>query len=325
MTKIIHVAAGVIRNSRGQIFLAKRPDSAHQGGLWEFPGGKLEADESVQAALVRELQEELGITATEFSPLIQIRHDYPDKSVLLDVWNITGFEGEAHGREGQPTVWVEPERLREFEFPAANTPIVTAAQLPTQWAITGEAESVSACLHSLAAVLEQGIRLVQLRQKNWTAAQWLEALPEVSRLCQSAGATLMLNSAGIKDLDTSAAIDSLQHYAAGLHLTGADLAAANLPWLAAVHEAQMWLSASCHSAQELQLAERLGVDFATLSPVQATASHPHQPPQGWQQFEAWVKTAKIPVFALGGVTAEDVERAVRHGAQGVAGIRGWWS
>lgn len=324
MTKIVHVAAGVIRNANGQIFIAKRPDSAHQGGLWEFPGGKLESGESVQAALVRELQEELGITATEFSPLIQIRHDYPDKSVLLDVWNITAFMGEAHGREGQPTLWVEPERLGEFEFPAANRPIVTAAQLPAQWVVTGETTSVEDCLQGLSRVLEQGIRLVQLRQKNWSSAQWQEALPEAARLCSSAGAKLIMHSAGLQGLEAEAVRDRLHRFAAGLHLTSADLSSHTELLVGAAHQAGVWLSASCHSAQELQRAESLGVDFVTLSPVQPTASHPQQTPLGWEAFAVLAKTAKIPVFALGGLTAGDVGQAIHHGAQGVAGIRGWW-
>lgn len=324
MTKIVHVAAGVIRNANGQIFIAKRPDSVHQGGLWEFPGGKLEAGESVQTALVRELQEELGITATEFSPLIQIRHDYSDKSVLLDVWNITAFTGEAHGREGQPTLWVEPERLGEFKFPAANGPIVTAAQLPTQWSITAESASVSDCLQGLARVLEKGIWLVQLRQKNWTTAQWQEALPEAALLCSRTGSKLILHSAALKGVEAATVSDRLQ-YAAGLHLTSADLKGHPELWITAARKAGIWLSASCHSEQELQQAERLGVDFATLSPVQPTASHPKQAPLGWDEFAALVRAAKIPVFALGGVTVGDVERAIHHGAQGVAGIRGWWS
>lgn len=324
MTKIIHVAAGVIRNAHGQIFIAKRPDNAHQGGLWEFPGGKLDAGESVQAALVRELQEELGITATEFSPLIQIRHDYPDKSVLLDVWNITAFDGEAHGREGQPTLWVEPQDLGGFDFPAANRPIVTAAQLPTQWAITGEAKTLSDCLNGLSEVLEKGVRLVQLRQPGWSAAQWREALPEVSRLCRSADAKLIVNSTYFRGVEPVAAVNALQNYVAGLHLTSADLRVHNPQWIAAVREAGLWLSASCHSPEELQHAENIGVDFATLSPVQPTLTHPQQTPMGWEQFEALVKAAKFPVYALGGVTGNDLEQAIQRGAQGVAGIRGWW-
>nr|GEY60322.1 arginine biosynthesis bifunctional protein ArgJ, chloroplastic [Tanacetum cinerariifolium] len=100
------------------------------GGLWEFPGGKVEAGESVDAALARELHEELGISVTSARPLIKISHDYPDKQVLLDVWEVSSFTGEPHGVEGQPLAWVSQRELAEYDFPAANRPIVAAARLP---------------------------------------------------------------------------------------------------------------------------------------------------------------------------------------------------
>lgn len=86
MTKLLHVAVGVIVGSDGKILIAKRPQTTHQGGLWEFPGGKVDTGESVQQALARELKEELAIDVITSEPLIQIRHHYPDKSVLLDVY-----------------------------------------------------------------------------------------------------------------------------------------------------------------------------------------------------------------------------------------------
>lgn len=136
--KRVHVAAAVIRDGSGQILIARRADSQHQGGLWEFPGGKVEADESVETALARELHEELGIVVGAARPLIKIRHDYPDKQVLLDVWEVSVFTGEPHGAEGQPLAWVKPRDLSNYEFPAANQPIVAAAKLPAQYLITPE-------------------------------------------------------------------------------------------------------------------------------------------------------------------------------------------
>jgi 8-oxo-dGTP diphosphatase len=126
MSRLIHVAAGVIVAAGGQILIARRPESAHQGGLWEFPGGKVEAGESVEAALARELQEELAIVVTACAPLLEVHHNYPDKSVLLDVWLVTAFTGEPHGNEGQPVRWVDVAALNNYTFPAANAPIVAA-------------------------------------------------------------------------------------------------------------------------------------------------------------------------------------------------------
>ncbi|WP_455217074.1 NUDIX domain-containing protein, partial [Kaarinaea lacus] len=120
----VHVAAAAIFDEQGQVLIARRPDHVHQGGLWEFPGGKVENDEVVFDALKRELHEELGIDIVKARPLIQVVHDYVDKSVLLDVYRVDCFEGKAHGREGQPLEWVEPARLNQFSFPEANLPII---------------------------------------------------------------------------------------------------------------------------------------------------------------------------------------------------------
>lgn len=117
------VAVGVIIRQR-QCLIAKRAASAHQGGLWEFPGGKREPGETTEQALARELNEELGIHVTECAPLISVSHDYRDKYVELDVWTVSGFEGKPGGREGQPLRWVNIDELRSYSFPAANLPII---------------------------------------------------------------------------------------------------------------------------------------------------------------------------------------------------------
>jgi 8-oxo-dGTP diphosphatase len=120
----VHVAVGVILNAREQVLIARRPIDSHQGGLWEFPGGKLEAGESVEQALFRELKEELAIEVSECSALVTIEHDYGDKLVLLDVCMVRAFKGDAVGVEGQVLRWVGLDQLGEYQFPAANKPIV---------------------------------------------------------------------------------------------------------------------------------------------------------------------------------------------------------
>jgi 8-oxo-dGTP diphosphatase len=121
--KRLWVAVGVVENKQGQVFICQRSGSQHQPGKWEFPGGKVEAGESLPEALTRELDEEIGIQVRQCAPLLKIRHDYPDKAVLLDVWHVTEFDGEPYGREGQPALWIERDLLPEFDFPAANWPI----------------------------------------------------------------------------------------------------------------------------------------------------------------------------------------------------------
>ena len=134
----MHVAVAVIQDSSGRILLSRRADHAHQGGLWEFPGGKLDPGETLAQALKREIREELGIEVQSHSPLIRINHRYPDRSVLLDVHRVTAYSGVPEGREGQPLVWVAPESMRDYPMPAADRPIVTALRLPDSYLITGQ-------------------------------------------------------------------------------------------------------------------------------------------------------------------------------------------
>lgn len=124
MQKIVHVAVGVIVDSEQRVLIARRAQNAHQGGLWEFPGGKVEAGETIDQALVRELEEELALKVSRSTPLLEVRHDYSDKSVLLDVWLVTEFSGEAAGLEGQPIEWVPTHQLSEYAFPEANRQII---------------------------------------------------------------------------------------------------------------------------------------------------------------------------------------------------------
>jgi 8-oxo-dGTP diphosphatase len=136
----VHVAVGVVLDEAGNILIARRAIDSHQGGLWEFPGGKVEPGESLPAALARELREELGVEIGRTSPLLVVRHDYGDKLVLLDVHVVWEFDGEARGAEGQPLAWIAPTSLAEYRFPAANAPIV---------------EAIAAGLDVLAAGVEQ--------------------------------------------------------------------------------------------------------------------------------------------------------------------------
>ncbi|MBS7663797.1 Nudix family hydrolase [Pseudomonas lalucatii] len=310
--KRVHVAAAVIRAADGRVLIAKRPDDKHQGGLWEFPGGKVEAGEAVPTALARELEEELGICPTAARPLIQVRHDYPDKQVLLDVWEVSAFSGEPHGAEGQPLAWVAPRQLGDYEFPAANRPIVAAARLPERYLITPDGLAAPTLLRGVQAALADGIRLLQLRAPAMFDAQYRDLAVDVQGLC-----------AGRAQLMLKGPLEWLGDFpAAGWHLTSAQLrqlAAAGRPL-----PAQRWLAASCHGAEELALAAQLGVDFVTLSPLQATASHPGAQPLGWARARELLQGFDRPAYLLGGVGPADVERAWQVGAQGVAGIRAFW-
>jgi len=308
----IHVAAAAIFDKQQRVLIARRPDHVHQGGLWEFPGGKVEDGESVSEALARELGEEVGIRVQQSRPLIRVYHDYPDKSVLLDVWRVDAFQGVAHGREGQPCEWVEPERLGEFSFPEANDPIVRAVQLPDRYLITPDPDGNNeSFLGQLEHCLGNGIRLVQLRAKSLSQDDYIDLASKAKSLCAVHGAKLILNS--------DPALVSVVG-ADGVNLTGDRLVALRdrpLP-------ANKWVSASCHTVEDLNQAEKIHVDFAMLSPVQATKSHPDARPIGWQHFQSLCEHAPFPVYALGGVGPNDLEQSFSCGAQGIAAIRALW-
>ena len=300
----LHVAVGVIRDGDGRILITQRAKHAHQGGFWEFPGGKLEAGEPVQQALARELEEEVGIQVQSAAPLIRINHDYGDRHVLLDVWNVTAFAGQARGCEGQAMRWIDAEQLREFSFPAANLPIIAAAQLPHYYAIL-EGRSATEALDNCRRILATGIKLLQFRVKSLPLADLQNVFEQVSQLCRQQQVSLLGNAD--LPIDTS--------NAQGLHLSSRALLACDKR-----PNGYRWVAASCHSLDELRHAEALGLDFAVLAPIQATISHPDATPLGWQTLTELLEQINLPVFALGGLGRRDLDRALAAGAQGIAGI-----
>ncbi|MBD9643907.1 MULTISPECIES: 8-oxo-dGTP diphosphatase MutT [Pantoea] len=123
--KHLQVAVGIIRNTERQIFLAQRAASSYMANKWEFPGGKIEQDESAEQALKRELMEETGIEVTSASAIGQADHSYEDLRVTLHFFLVEGWNGEPYGREGQPQRWVEQQDLVADEFPPANHELIS--------------------------------------------------------------------------------------------------------------------------------------------------------------------------------------------------------
>ena len=319
------VAVAVVRNPDGHILIAKRPEHLHQGGLWEFPGGKLEPGEGIEQALIREIQEEIGITVRPERPLIEIRHDYGDKKVRLDVW-LSGIDAEQaqqsaqceQGREGQLIRWVSPGTLSTYPFPEANKPILSALSLPSSYLVTPQAHNKKLFLDAIDDALQQGIRLIQLRDNSLTEREYIELARIVGTKCQQVGGRLLIKKAHrLLEVET----------ADGIHLTSAELKAftesGSSARLGQLREAKL-LAASCHNLEDIRLAEQLGLDFVTLSPVLKTQSHPHISPLGWAHFQQCAQQAKIPVYALGGLQSDQRQNAWLHGAQGIAAIRGLW-
>jgi 8-oxo-dGTP diphosphatase len=309
----IHVVAAAIINDRGEVLVSQRRQGSHLAGYWEFPGGKIEHSELPEAALSRELKEELDILPVSRRPLIRTRYHYPGKSVLLDVWKVNAWSGEPRGVEGQQIEWRVVDQLDSKEFPPADIPVINALLLPSRYLITGQFSGISDFERRLAAALDKGIRLVQLRlTHDWVEAHGnslaLEIISLCSALCSQASAIMMLN---VPDAIETEDCD-------GIHLTSRQLANVRK------RPACRFVSASCHSRDELELAQSLGVDFAVLSPVRATRTHPDAAPIGWDAFSRLVENINIPVYALGGMTVDDIEQAWQSGAQGIAAIGALW-
>ena len=304
------VAVGVIRDEQGRVLISRRAAHRHQGDRWEFPGGKVEVGESVEAALARELAEELGLMVQRSWPLIDVTHDYGDRQVELQVRDVTHWSGLPVGREGQPLRWVSPEALDPAEFPAANQPIITATRLPSRYVISADCGEPSLWLATLDRALARGERLVQLRVRLGGTARRSLALDALAR-CRRAGASLLIN--GTPDEVREIGAD-------GIHLTAAQLVECTSRPLSSAY----WVAASCHNAVELQRAIACGVDFVVLGPVKPTASHPDTCLLGWPAFAEAAATVPIPVYALGGMTPGDNDVARASGGQGIAGISGLW-
>ena len=133
MKNNIHVAVAIIINSQREVLIALRQAHQHLGGLWEFPGGKVETGETCSEALKREVKEELGLVIVNAVALVEVSHDYNDKPVLLDVWHVTEYTGEAYGAEGQTLRWCAIEDLEDVDFPIANKTIISAIKaLPSK-------------------------------------------------------------------------------------------------------------------------------------------------------------------------------------------------
>ena len=315
-TGTMTIAVGILRNANGEVLVALRPAGAHQGDRWEFPGGKVEPGETVAQALRREFDEELGVQVLAAMPLRRLRHDYGDRRVLLDAREVTASHGEARGREGQPLDWLAPDALWQRRFPAANDAILRALMLTPQLAITGRVEADFA--QRIGRVLGRGASLLQLRLDDGLSRAEAGRLAGLAlQQCRLAGARVVANTS--PELALELGMD-------GVHLNRHRLLAARERPFAGVTEGRRLLvGASCHDADELRHAVAIGADYALLSPVLPTASHPGEPTLGWPLFEQLSAAAPLPVYALGGMHADSLALARGHGAYGIALLGALWN
>ncbi len=304
------VAAAVVFGPDGRVLLAQRPEGRAYAGYWEFPGGKLEPGETPRQALDRELHEELGLEVVEAAPWLICRYVYPHARVELNFFRVTRFTGEPTGHDGQAFAWQAPGDFSVAPLLPANSTVLKALLLPTVYGIScASTVGVDRFVDLAGAAMARGLKLVQVREPAMAADELATLVARLKPLAAASGAILVLNGTRAQ--------------AGELSLPGVHLSAARLTQ-ARERPSLPLAGASCHSREDLERAFDLGLDYAILGPVKETPSHPGRRGIGWAAWARTAQPAPVPVFAIGGLTPDDLGEAARHGAHGIAMIRGAW-
>src|SRR5258705_6112047 len=256
---LVEVAAAILLRADGRVLLAQRPPGKAYAGYWEFPGGKLEPGESPRAALDRELAEELGLAVRDAAPWLTQQFRYPHAHVLLHFFRVFDWDGEPVGHDGQAFVWQVRGRFDVEPLLPANTFVLRALLLPQVYGISmAEDLGETVFLARVEAALERGLKLIQVREKSWSAERQRALATALVALARPRGAKVLLN--GAPELARAWGCD-------GVHFTSAALSAATS------RPADLIAAASCHTRADIDRAGALGFDFAVLGPVLPTPTH----------------------------------------------------
>ncbi len=308
--EVLDVAVAVLQRDDGRVLLAQRPAGKPWEGYWEFPGGKIEHGEAVERALARELHEELGIDPDRVYPWVTQEYAYPEKRVRLHFCRVLAWHGQLHGREGQDMSWENPAAVNIGPLLPANDKVLRALSLPSFYAITNAKKyGATEFMPRLKAALEKGVRLVQVREQDMPPEQLESFARHVVALAHEHDARVLVN--GDEALAVRCGAD-------GVHLPGE-----RLMRLKQRPATRIW-AASCHDAAELAQAAAMEADFAVLSPVLPTPTHPDAAGMGWEKFAALMKNYPLPVYALGGMKPALLDTAMQHGAHGISLLSGIW-
>ena len=305
----IEASVGIIFNESFQLLMAERPQSKTWSGWWEFPGGKIESGENPLEALKRELKEEIGISVIDAEKWIVRKYAYEDYEVILHFYKVTQWSGNIEAKEEQKISWVLPENNIVSPILPANDLIFKAISLPDIYAITNAYEYSGNFLNKVEQQLNNGLGLIQIREKAISKNAFIELTKEIIQMAGNFDAKVMINS----DINLAYKLN-----ADGVHLNSSLLhRLSEIP-------KDLIVSASCHSARDIEKAMTMDVSFVVLSPVQKTQSHPNTTPIGWDSFSKITQNYSIPIYALGGMKQNDIENAFNAGAIGIASQRAIW-
>jgi 8-oxo-dGTP diphosphatase len=285
----IHVVAGAIADADGRVLIAQRPRGRHMAGRWEFPGGKLSAGEAPLDGLKRELAEELGIRVSAARPLIRLRHDYPDRRVLLDVWQVTGYDGEPQALDAQSLAWAKPDDLPKHDLLEADRAIVTALRLPR-----------------LARVLAPGEALASIRGR--AAQTILVPLPAEGGAELDADAVALARAAGHRVFVMGGDVDALR--AAALAKCDGVLMRWQGQSLHIDRGGDFLVGVHCEDAEAATRAVAEGAHFIVLAPEYGSPSD--------RLLERLCGLLGRPVFVGWHPDARRLERMQQLGAHGCA-------
>ena len=306
----VHVSVAVLINADHQVLLGQRPAPKAWEGWWEFPGGKIEKGETSVDALYREIYEEIGVKIIQFKKWVTRKYSYGGNDITLHFFKVHKWEGEVTSKENQKLVWTYLQNPNVSPILPANLFVQKAFDLPKYYAITNLSETSKIIFfNQLKNKISNGLKMIQVREKNISFDEFKIFSKEVIKICKPKGVKVIINS----DVNLAYEIK-----ADGVHLTSKDLVSMK------TKPKNLIVSASCHNPEEIDIAEKLNINFIVLSIVKHTLSHPDVKPMGWAKFKKIANKVNTPIYALGGLGVKDNQVALENGAIGIASQRLIW-
>ncbi len=306
--KLTQVAVGIVHNAQERLLFAQRPEGKPYAGWWEFPGGKIEAGETLERALSRELREELGIQILDCHHWLTQRFEYPHAHVSLQLCHVYGFKGEPQSLEGQAFQWGKADAPPLPFLPAALS-VLKAMQLPSVLRFTSAHEWGFERWGSALELLPAGLVIVHEPMATQTDAK---------RVFDACMAWKAISPRQRTVIVSSSHPQAWWGLCEGVHLTHSDL-------LTVRHRPSCyWVGADVQDAASLQVAAKLGCNYATLGTVLPSQSYPQNKTLGWGTLGEILSGTEIACYALGGMNENHLPLAQAAGAVGIAVKLGAW-